>query len=452
MLSKLPGNWGEITREEKREYRLNNYLNTESIRFVSPEAEKAYKIRTQRMADVYNLKEPDRVPVNLPVGNLPLTLYGIDMRTAMYEPEKAVQAVDAFNEKYSAELEYYAVPYATSGRVLELLDYKIYAWPGHGIPENAAGWQFIEGEYMHEDEYDDLIRDPTDFWIRKYFPRVFGVLEPMRLFRQFTNITENVHLGQFIPLSMPQVQDSLRRLLEAGEEFSKMREVTGKYAGAGPAHGFPVMRFGGGFCKAPFDTLGDTLRGTQAIMKDMFRRPDKLLKALDVIADLTIDTILTAPDFPTMTTVMYPLHKGADGWMSQKAFDTFYWPSLKKVMDALIEEGLIQQLFAEGSYNTRLEYVNEFPKGAVLWYFDRTDMKKAKEVLGSDCCLQGNVPSSMLVTGSPAEVKEYCQQLIADCGKGGGFILSGGTIPESPKLENLKAMVDAANEYGYYGR
>ena len=80
--------------------------------------------------------------------------------------------------------------------------------------------------------------------------------------------------------------------------------------------------------------------------------------------------------------VTYPLHKGADGWMSQKQFETFYWPSLKKVMDALIKEGLIQNMFAEGGYNTRLETVNEFAKGTVAWYFDKTEMAKAKKILG----------------------------------------------------------------------
>jgi uroporphyrinogen-III decarboxylase len=147
---------------------------------------------------------------------------------------------------------------------------------------------------------------------------------------------------------------------------------------------------------------------------------------------------------------MYPLHKGADGWMSQKAFDTFYWPSLKKVMDAFIEEGLIQTLFAEGGYNTRLEYINQFPKGAVTWYFDRTDMVRAKEILGKKCCLQGNVPSSMVVTGQPEEVKEYCRNLIETVGKGGGFILAAGSISDNPRLENLQAMMAAVREYGYY--
>jgi hypothetical protein len=34
--------------------------------------------------------------------------------------------------------------------------------------------------------------------------------------------------------------------------------------------------------------------------------------------------------------------------MSQKQFETFYFPTLKKVIDALINEGLICILFAEG--------------------------------------------------------------------------------------------------------
>jgi hypothetical protein len=448
MPSNLPANWAQMTPEQKRQHRLNATLDTSGMTFPSPEAEKAHKVRAQRMVDVYNLREPDRVPVNLPVGNLPLKMFGVNAHTAMYDYDKALEAANKFNEKYSAELEYTAGPYVTPGRILDLLDYKLYAWPGHGAPENATAWQFIEGEYMTEDEYDDLLRDPSDFWIRTYLPRCFGILEPMRLFQPFTNITENVHIGQFMPFAMPQVQQMLQRMIDVGKEYQNLMQIMMK-AGSRGMMGF-AMGFGGGFAKAPFDTLGDTLRGTKGIMKDMFRRPDKLLEALDVVADLTIGTILKSPNIDRMTMVTYPLHKGADGWMSQKSFDTFYWPSLKKVMNALINEGLIQSLFAEGSFNTRLEYVDEFPKGSVVWYFDRTDMFQAKKILGKKCCLMGNVPSSMIVTGDPKDVKEYCRRLIQEVGKGGGFVLSAGSTPDNPKLENLQAMMAAVREYGFY--
>ena len=136
--------------------------------------------------------------------------------------------------------------------------------------------------------------------------------------------------------------------------------------------------------------------------------------------------------------------------MSLKQFEKFYWPTLKRCMDAFIKEGLIQHLFAEGSFNTRLDYVGGFPKGTVSWLFDQTDMVKAKKALGKDCCIAGNVPSSLLVTSTPAEVKKYCRNLIETVGQDGGYILSPGASPDNPKLENLKAMVEVVNEYGWY--
>jgi uroporphyrinogen-III decarboxylase len=136
--------------------------------------------------------------------------------------------------------------------------------------------------------------------------------------------------------------------------------------------------------------------------------------------------------------------------MSPKQFEKFYWPSLKKVIQGLIKEGIRPELFAEGTYNSRLETVNEFSKAEVSWLFDRTDMAAAKKILGSTCCISGNVPSSLMVTGSPAEVKEYCRKLIDVCAPGGGFILTGGAHVDQGNPDNLRAMMEAAKEYGRY--
>jgi uroporphyrinogen-III decarboxylase len=108
------------------------------------------------------------------------------------------------------------------------------------------------------------------------------------------------------------------------------------------------------------------------------------------------------------------------------------------------------QLFAEGSYNSRLDSVNDFPKGSIIWWFDQTDISRAKDILGDTCCICGNLPSSLLVTGNPQQIKEACRNLIETAGKGGGYILSPGAMADEAKLENLKAMVEAANDYGIY--
>jgi uroporphyrinogen-III decarboxylase len=52
--------------------------------------------------------------------------------------------------------------------------------------------------------------------------------------------------------------------------------------------------------------------------------------------------------------------------------------------------------------------------------------------------------------GSAQEVKEHCRKLIEICAPGGGYILTGGASPTETNAENLRAMMDAAKEYGVY--
>jgi hypothetical protein len=445
-----PADWSRLSRERKREWRFKRWreraLQTE---FVSPEAAAACATRLNRLIAVYNVQEPDRVPVAQAIGQLPLQLAGMDYRTSIYHPEDAVPVFRAFNDAHAEELEN-AASWAFTGiaaPALDILDLQMYAYPGHGMSEAGLGFQFVEGEYMRGDEYDAFIRDPSDFWLRTYLPRAFRVFEPLSSLQPLTDIVE-INSMQLWPLALPEMESMLERLLAAAKELRRYREIIGAEASRTAALGYPPTARSL-FAKAPFDTLGDTLRGTREIIMDMFRQPDRLLEALDAVADLTISSVLGSAG-PDSVGVFFPLHKGADGWMSEEQFLTFYWPTLRRVVDAVINEGLLVGLFAEGCYDTRLDLVNEFPKGAVTWEFDRTDMARAKRVLGGACSIEGNVPTSLLVAGSPGDVKAECRRLIETCAPGGGYILGPGAIPEYPKLENLKAMVSAAREYGVY--
>jgi hypothetical protein len=405
--------------------------------------------RLERLIAVYSVEEPDRVPVSASPGMLPYQSNGLDYHTSIYDPEKTVAAIEAFNRENAEDLDSLA-SWGFNGvaaRALDILDIKMYAYPGHGMPVDSLGFQFVEGEYMRADEYDALLRDPSDFWLRTYLPRVSGVFEPLRRLSRLTDIVE-INTMQFWALGRPDMQDALQRLLDAGKELNRYSTIQAAEQNQALLYGFPPSARSH-FAKAPFDTLADTLRGTREIIMDMFRQPDKLLEALDVVTGLTVDSILEAAT-PASVGVFFPLHKGADGWMSEDQFLKFYWPTLRKVIDAFVEEGLLVGLFAEGSYNTRLELVNEFPRGAVTWLFDRTDMAKAKRILGKTCSLEGNVPSSLLVAGSPEEVAAECRRLIDVCAPGGGYVLGPGAVPEFPRLENLKAMARTAREYGVY--
>lgn len=436
-----------ITSEEKRKLRFQAFLNPQGVTFVSREAEVAYKRRAKRLIDFYSIKESDRVPVSFHGGSIPAYELGTNYKTVSYDFEKAAQVWDAFNEKYAVKLGIYSIPSFIPSRVLDLIDYKLYSWPGHGLDDNAKGFQFLDGEYMKANEYSAFLKDPSGFFLKIYLPRTFGIFKPMEMLR---SLITNVELPMldYGPFGMPDMQESLEALVEASREYTRFFQLRKQFVMKGISMGYPMS--GQVFTKAPFDVIGDTLRGPKGIMMDMFRQPDILLEAMDRIADIYIEDAIRSANMRGALTVSFPLHMGADGWMGEKQFTTLYWPPLKKVVDALIDEGLVVVLFAEGSYNTRLEVVNEFPKGAVSWMFDQTDMKRAKQILGNKCSISGNIPSSLLATATPVDIKAYSKNLIEICAPGGGYMLGPGAMANEAKLENIIAMVEATKEYGIY--
>jgi hypothetical protein len=437
--------WAELTPFERRERRYQWWLNPDA-KFSSPEAEKKYKERALRFIQAYRVEKPDRVPVSLPVSNWPAYLAGMDLHTVCYDYGKIKDAWIKFHQQFDPDLA--VSPFLVlPGRIYDLMDYKLYSWPGHGIPRSASGIQFVEGEYMMEDEYDLLIKDPSDFWMRTYIPRVFGAFTSWKNLNPFTSIIE-APAAWFMPYTSPELQASAQKLIDLGKELAVWSKMLGEVGLWTQSAGYPAGR--SLLAKAPFDTIGDTLRGTKGIIMDMYRRPGKLLEAIDVVTDFTIRQTVAAAHASKALTAMFPLHKGADGFMSPKQFEKFYWPSLKKVVDALTKEGIRSELFAEGTYTSRLETVNEFAKGDVGWLFDKTDMAKAKQILGKTCCISGNVPTSLVVTGDYRMVKDYCKNLIETCAPGGGFVLAGGAHVDVGNPETLRAMLDAAKEYGTY--
>jgi uroporphyrinogen-III decarboxylase len=59
-------------------------------------------------------------------------------------------------------------------------------------------------------------------------------------------------------------------------------------------------------------------------------------------------------------------------------------------------------------------------------------------------CIKGDVQAAKLALGNPDEIYNYCTKLIKDMGP--GFILSSGcSVPPNAKVENVKAMIAAAN-------
>ena len=94
------------------------------------------------------------------------------------------------------------------------------------------------------------------------------------------------------------------------------------------------------------DAIGDTLRGTKGIMLDMYRQPDKLLEALEAITPILIKMGISYTTASGNPMVLIPIHKGADGFLSDEQFKNFYWSSFRKLLVGLVEEGRVPCVFA----------------------------------------------------------------------------------------------------------
>jgi uroporphyrinogen-III decarboxylase len=440
----------KLTSQEKFEANFNEFASPPGVQFASPEAEQAYQQRVQMLKDVVQVKKPVRVPVCPVIGFYPFAYAGVTAQEAMYDYEKQGYALKKFHADFLPD-SLSSAPIYGAGKLFDILDYKLYRWPGHGVPATTP-YQCVEGEYMHADEYDQFINDPSGYFQRFYLPRIFGALDGWKMTAPLTDILELPFFGPYIvPIGIPPVQQAFEKLLEAGRAAMEwIQAVGGIDAATLTTLGIPALM--GGFTKAPFDTLGDTMRGTRGIMLDIFRQPNKLLAALERFVPLAIDMGIRSAGVGHHPIVFIPLHKGADGFMSNDDFKKFYWPTLKAVILGLVANGNVPYLFVEGGYNQRLDIVADpdIPKGTTIWMFDQTDMKEDKKRFSGWACFGGNVPVSMLKAGTPEQVKDYVKRLIDDVAGDGGFILSTGAVLDDAKAENLHALIDTGKEYGVY--
>ena len=279
---------------------------------------------------------------------------------------------------------------------------------------------------------------------------MFGALEPMRGLAPLTDLGEIPSVAPFfMKLASPEVQDMLRAMLAAGEAarewflaMAAAARTTVSTAG--------IPGFTGGTAKAPYDILGDTMRGTRGVMLDKFRRRAELVEAMERLVPIAVDGARRAADASRNPFIFMPLHKGADGFLSGTDFEELYWPTLKAVIVGLIDEGLVPQLFVEGSFNHRLDVIvdDEISAGRTIWLFDATDMTAVRDRFRGFACFGGNVPGALLSIGSPAEVEDYVRRLLDDVAGDGGFILSTGVVADDARPENFAAMMEAGRRYG----
>jgi hypothetical protein len=416
---------------------------------MSEDNKAKYEQREQRILDAIALKEPDQVPIVPLFAFFNCYFSGISPRQAYEDPQMAIEAwrrtIQHFepDATYSVNFTIYA-----PDQVLSALDFKAMKWPGHGVPDDQS-FQFVENDYMREEEYEEFFANRSEFFLRKMLPRLAGNLRGLaKLPPLDTASLGYVWPGVLPAFCDPEVTLALETLLSASKQQLEWVKTCAAFNQELRQAGFPSIKEQ--TVLAPYDLVADNLRGTSGAAQDLLVQPEKLKEVIDQLAPFMSAAGINGAKAKGNPRVFIPLHKGTDNFMSLRHFKEYYWPTLQRLILDLIEADCTPYLLVEGLYNSRLEVIKDVPPGKCIYHFEGTDIFEAKKKLGDTVCIMGNLPNSLLTTGNVEQVREHTKKLIDVCGDGGGYIMSASALIDHAKVENVEAWVETTREYGSY--
>ncbi|MFO1114543.1 MAG: uroporphyrinogen decarboxylase family protein [Beijerinckiaceae bacterium] len=409
-------------------------------------AQAAYDARWKRIMDCVALRQPDRMPVTM-FGTFWLAKYaGVSYKQLMYDLDGTAAIAERAVLDLDPDTVSPLVLQTAMGPMLDAVGYKQLQWPGNGVGDNQP-YQYLDREYMPPEEYDDFLFDPTGYYLRVYLPRIMGAFEG---FSEFPNIAGGFYFrlfGNIRGFLSPALQKSWAQVLNAAQVSQQLADRNGRFIARMAELGYPMGNIA--TSGAPFDVLGDYFRGARGILTDMRRRGDKLLEACDKMRRLLVAQVVPAAKASGNPIVFIPLHWAPDAFMSQDQFKTYWWPSFRQLMLDLIAEDLIPMPMWESDCTKRLEIIRDIPAGKAIYWFERADIVKAREVLGDVVALRGNVSPSTLTTGTPEDVDAAVKYIVDNVhNKGGRIILDAAFgLPDETPVENVRAMFSAARKY-----
>ncbi|MEE9377334.1 MAG: uroporphyrinogen decarboxylase family protein [Candidatus Lokiarchaeia archaeon] len=369
----------------------------------------------ERVLTAISLKEPDRVPVWPLIDFLPVKYYDVTAQEMIEDPDKSQKATEWIYHKLGG----YDIAMAGGGMYMQYVNpfpdffsifYLDWRLPGRMLDVNASP-QLVEKSltdpFITEKDYDKIIEKGL-LWLANF--RRAGIKDMQKL----------------------------------GKIGAKVAENTVRWW----TH-FKVPTFNDGAAIPPFDLLS-VFRGSTTFMKDIYRYPDKIKE----VSDFLIDDLILMGEYGIIKaqgkTILVGAARASADFISIKHFEELFWPYFKKMVSKYVNDGFIVQLHMDTCWTDRLHYLLELPKGKIYMHMDeRTDIFKAKEILGDHMCIQGNMKPSLFTLGTPAMIEKQTKEIIDKCAEGGGLFV-GAEIPDDAKLENVKTMIDTCKTYGVY--
>jgi uroporphyrinogen decarboxylase len=190
------------------------------------------------------------------------------------------------------------------------------------------------------------------------------------------------------------------------------------------------------------------LRGTENLLKEMVRAKERCRKLLEIATDSLIIYGAALVDAGADIIMIAEPFMPKD-MMSKKMADEIQ-PYFARLTETLIRTGARVFLHLCGDFGDRMDIIKKIGMHGVS-LDEKNDLLKAREILGPDVCLIGNVnPTGTLLSGTVEEVMAESREAIEKAGRDGAFILASGClIPNNAPTENLEALVATAKQSQY---
>lgn len=364
-----------------------------------PDINPLYFERMGGFMSAVNFQKQDRTPIMLTMDSFAAQQKGMTIAEFVQDPIKGTKAqLDMMDYLRADTVEHPGF----DPRVLSTLWLSKMKIPGIQLPDNEL-WQVDEAELMTREDYDAIIDMGFEAWVQKYY------LERL----------DNL-MGQLGPF------------------FGKMPQIAGMYL----ERGYPCLAMGINIA-TPFDYFCGG-RSMVRFFQDLRKIPDKVIAAMDVAMEYIIKNAMGLFEQTHAAAAWVSGWRCASNFISRDAMEKFVWPYFQKLVETVVEIDKVPLLHMDSDWQRDLDLFLALPKRKCVFEPDgATDIYEVKKVLGDHMCISGDVPPAMLTLGTPDEVYTYSRKLIGDMGP--GYIHSMGcTIPMNAKLENVKAMCDAA--------
>lgn len=398
---------------------------------MSDTMEQLYQTRLKRYVTAMKNEKPDRVPIRPFVAEFVAKYAGYTNQQVTHDLRYAFDAVIQCARDFDWDAVVSNMVFVWTGCV-DAIGIKYYAIPGiHNPPDTC--FQYLEpsdeNAHMKENEYDLLIADPTGFLANVWMPRVVQDVVPIGEPSTYRNNLSWLKGGMGV----------LHYFHQLGEQANRLRRETGTVSAIA------------GCLKAPFDILADKLRGFRGLCMDLYSQPEKVKAACEALMPHMMFNALAGADPDKQVPVTVWLHRGCVPFLSPRQFETFYWPTLKQIIEEIHRQGWQVLFYAEGEWNPNLKYIAELPDLSIIYHIDKGDIFEVHRAVGHKFCLSGGIPNELLAFGTPDEVKAYCKKVIDGVARDGGYIMDAGAImQDDARVENLQALTEATREYGIY--